>query len=272
MLIRLGYELIYEIPAPVAMTLMLRLHPSREPDIRAERIKIEPEIEVDAFTDSFGNRCERILAPAGTLRLWADAIVEDSGEPDRVSPNARQAPVEQLPHEVLPFLLNSRYCEVDKLNNTAWELFGWTQPGWPRVEAICNWVNSKVEFGYGYARATKSAMEVYVERTAVCRDFNHLALTFCRCMNIPARYVTGYLGDIGIPPSASPMDFSGWFEVYLDGAWHTYDARHNKPRIGRVLMATGRDATDVALTTAYGAAPLTSFRVWTKEVTETTLP
>jgi transglutaminase-like putative cysteine protease len=271
MLIRAGYELVFEVPAPTAMILMLRIHPSREPDIRQEKVKIEPEIEVDTFTDSFGNRCERILAPAGTLRLWADAIVWDSGEPDRVRPDAQQAPVESLPHEVLPYLFNSRYCEVDKLNDIAWELFGDTPGGWSRVKAVCDWVNSKVQFGYVYARATKSALEVFIERTAVCRDFNHLALTLCRCLNIPARYVTGYLGDIGVPASPAPMDFSGWFEVFLDGEWHTYDARHNTPRIGRILMATGRDATDVALTTSFRSTPLKSFTVWTDEVTEESL-
>lgn len=268
MLIRLGHEISFDLKEPVAMTLMLNLHPSREKDIRAYKSEVEPNIPVERFRDSFGNICGRILAPAGRLRLWADGIVEDSGELDEFNPEAEQHRVEDLPAEILQYLLNSRYCEVDKMVPIAWELFGHTEPGWARVQAICDWVHTKVTFGYAYARPTKSAVDVYIERMGVCRDFAHTALTLCRCMNIPARYVTGYLGDIGTAPNPNPMDFSGWFEVFLGGRWYTFDARHNKRRIGRVLMATGRDATDVALTTSYGSAPLTGFNVWTKEVTE----
>ncbi len=181
----------------------------------------------------------RIVAPAGTLRLWDDAIVEDNGQPDVVAPDAPQHPVEELPTNVLSYLLGSRYCEVDRLTEVAWSLFGGAPLGWPRVQAICDWVYENIQFGYQYARPTKTAYEVFVERTGVCRDFNHLALTFCRCMNIPARYASGYLGDFGVPPQPVPMDFSGWFEVYLGGRWYTFDARHNVPRIGRVLMARG---------------------------------
>lgn len=271
MLIRVGHEIIFDLKEPVAMTLMLDPHPSREKDLRAYRSLIEPEVPVEKFVDVFGNLCGRIQAPAGRVRLWADGVVQDSGLPDPVEEKAVQHPVEKLPVECLPFLLNSRYCEVDKLVPVAWELFGQTEPGWPRVQAIVDWVHEKVTFGYAYARPMKSAHDVYTERQGVCRDFAHLATTFCRCMNIPARYVTGYLGDIGVPPAASPMDFSGWFQVYLGDKWHTFDARHNKRRIGRVLMAVGRDATDVALTTSYGSAPLVGFKVWTKEVQEDVL-
>jgi len=253
------------------MTLMLDLHPTRYGDIRAYQWSVEPEGEVHHFRDVFGNVASRLVAPAGLVRFWADGIVQDSGELDRRNPDAVQHPVSELPDEVLPFLLNSRYCEVDKLVPVAWDLFGTVDPGWHRVEAICDWVNSHVSFGYSYARPTKSAYDVYVERLGVCRDFNHLALTFCRCMNIPARYATGYLGDIGVPVSTAPMDFSGWFEAYLGGEWYTFDARHNAPRIGRVVMAYGRDATDVALTTSYGNAPLAGFTVWTEEVGQETL-
>ena len=266
MLIRLGYELIFDLKEPVAMTLMLNLRPSRLHDVRAYRSSITPEIPLQTFTDQFGNTCGRIMAPAGRLKLWADGVVEDSGLPSAVVEDAIQHPVEELPDECLPFLLNSRYCEVDKLVPTAWDLFGQTEPGWKRVQAICDWVHQKVEFGYIYARPTKSAWDVLAERVGVCRDFAHTAITLCRCMNIPARYTTGYLGDIDVPRSPNPMDFSGWFEVYLGGKWHTFDARHNKRRIGRIVMAYGRDATDVALTTSYGSAPLTGFKVWTDEV------
>lgn len=268
MLIRLGYEIIFHCPEPVAMTLLLRVHPSREQSICKQSFGVEPEVEPAQWTDQFGNRCERLLAPRGKLRLWADAVVEDSGLPDIARPEAGQWPVEHLPPEVLPFLLNSRYCEVDKLTDMAWDLFGRSAPGWARVQAICDWVHAKVQFGYGYARPTKSALDVLVEGTGVCRDFTHLAITFCRCMNIPARYATGYLGDIGVPVSPSPMDFSAWFEVFLDGQWFVFDARHNAARIGRVLMARGRDATDVALTTSFGSARLDGFKVWTDEVKE----
>ncbi len=271
MLIRVGYELTFDLPEPVAMTLMLSIHPTRAADVRAYRSSVEPEIPVQTFTDAFGNTCGRILAPAGRMKLLADGVVEDSGLPDAVDESAIQHPVEELPSECVQFLFNSRYCEVDKLVPVAWDLFGNVAPGWGRVQAICNWVHEKVEFGYAFARPTKSAWDVLAERVGVCRDFSHTALTLCRCMNIPARYTTGYLGDIGVPLSASPMDFSGWFEVYLGGKWHTCDARHNVPRIGRIVMAYGRDATDVALTTSYGSAPLTGFKVWTDEVGEEAL-
>ena len=268
MLIRIGHELTFDLKEPVAMTLLLDVHPDRQSDVRAYKSRVEPDIPVHKFTDGFGNVCARIQAPAGKLKLWADGVVEDSGLPDAVVLDAEQHPVNELPDECLQFLLNSRYCEVDKLVPVAWELFGQTPLGWGRVQAICDWIHQKVTFGYAYARPTKSATDVYVERLGVCRDFAHTALTLCRCMNIPARYSTGYLGDIGVPTSASPMDFSGWFEVFLGGKWHTFDARHNKRRIGRIVMARGRDATDCALTTSYGSAPLVGFKVWTSEVGE----
>jgi transglutaminase-like putative cysteine protease len=266
MLIHLGYELVFTPPAPVPMLLMLSVHPSRVGLLRQpDQVRVDPPVPVQEFTDSFGNRCGRIVAPAGRVLLWNDTVVEDSGQPDPQQPDAVQQAVEELPPEVLPFLLASRYCEVDRLCNVAWKLFENTRPGWPRVQAVCDWVHHNVRFGYSYARPTKTAADVYKERTGVCRDFMHLAITFCRCLNIPARYATGYLGDIGVPPAPFPMDFSAWFEVYLGGRWHTFDARHNMPRIGRVLMARGRDAVDVALTTSFGPAPLEKFVVRTEE-------
>jgi transglutaminase-like putative cysteine protease len=234
-------------------------------------MRIEPDLRVHRFVDGFGNRCSRIMAPAGRLRIWDDLVVADDGQPDVVAPDARQVPIDELPTEILVFLLGSRYCEVDRLSDIAWNLFGGVTGGWARVQAVCDWVHHNVSFGYEFARPTKSAFEVYQDRKGVCRDFTHLALTFCRCLNIPARYATGYLGDIGIPPQPFPMDFSGWFEVYLDHRWYTFDARHNTPRIGRVVMARGRDAVDVALTTTFGPHTLSSFRVWTDEVPEAAL-
>ena len=269
MLIRLGYDLSFDVPAPVAMVAMLHVYPSRASDLlEPDILRLDPDVPIRQYTDAFGNACSRFLAPPGKLRLWNSTIVKDSGDPDPICSEARQIPVQDLPEQTLQYLLNTRYCEVDRLSNIACELFGQTEPGWPRVQAICDWVNQKVTFGYHFARQTKTALDVYTERCGVCRDFQHLAITFCRCLNIPARYATGYLGDIGVPPVPSPMDFSAWFEVYLEDRWWAFDARHNRPRIGRVLMAVGRDAADVAITTSFGLATLTNFTVMTEEVSE----
>lgn len=226
----------------------------------------DPVVPVELFRDSHGNVCSRLVAPAGGIRIHNLTLIEDSGLPDAAGVAAPHVPIEKLPVDVLRYLLASRYCEVDLLSNTAVELFAHTRPGWERVQAICAWVNQKVVFGYNFARPTRTALDVYTERVGVCRDFQHLAITFCRALNIPARYATGYLGDIGVPISDTPMDFSAWFEAYLGDRWWTCDARHNAARIGRVLMATGRDAADVAITTSFGLAPLRSFKVTTDEV------
>ena len=271
MLIRLGYDLQFEIPAPTPMVALLHVHPSRAHNLlEPDELHTEPALDVATYTDAFGNRCARFVAPQGHLRLTSSTLIYDSGALDEVNPNAREVPVGELPTELLCFLLNSRYCEVDRFSNIAFELFGHITPGWGRVQAICDWVHGKVAFSYPHARPTKSALDVYTERIGVCRDFQHLAITFCRAMNIPARYATGYLGDIGVPPGG-PMDFSAWFEVYLENRWWTFDARHNVPRIGRVLMATGRDAFDVAITTSFGQANLSHFFVVTEEVKEPAL-
>jgi transglutaminase-like putative cysteine protease len=267
MLIRIGHDIIFGLPAPTPFILMLSVHPTRQSLLRGtEKQQIEPYVPATNYIDYFGNRCTRIVAPAGQVRFTSDAVIEDSGLPDAIDPSAPQHAVEDLPPEVLRFLLPSRYCEVDLLAETARELFGNTPPGWGRMQTILDWVHNNVKFGYAFARATKTAAEVLRERQGVCRDFTHLAITFLRCMNIPARYATGYLGDIGVPAVPDPMDFSAWLEVYLGGKWWTVDARHNKRRIGRVLMARGRDAVDVALTTAFGVANLQRFVVWTSEV------
>lgn len=269
MLIRLGYDIEFETQSRVPMVAMLNVHPSRAKDLREpDLLRVEPDGKTESYIDSFGNRCERLIASPGTTRLWNSTLIEDSGEGDAHDFSAREVPVDQLPSDTLEFLLASRYCEVDLLTNTAVELFGGISPGWQRVQEICNWVHGKVIFGYTFARSTKTALDVYTERLGVCRDFQHLAITFCRCLNIPARYATGYLGDIGVPLSPSPMDFSAWFEAYLGDRWWTFDARHNQSRIGRVLIATGRDAADVAITTAFGSTRLTKFTVVTDEVAE----
>jgi transglutaminase-like putative cysteine protease len=267
MLIRVGYEFIFDVPAPSPMLLMLDLEPAREMTVRRPGgIQFQPYVPFEKFLDRSNNLCTRIVAPPGQLVIWDDLIVEDSGVPEPIPYGAQQIPVEELPYDVLVYLLGSRYCEVDRLSEIAWNLFGGIPGGYARVQAICDWVHNHVQFGYQFARDTKTAYDVYVEKAGVCRDFTHLALTLCRCMNIPARYATGYLGDIGVPPSPSPMDFSGWFEVYLDHRWYTFDARHNTPRIGRIVMARGRDAVDVAMTTSFGKTALNRFTVWTDEV------
>ncbi|MDR3749845.1 MAG: transglutaminase family protein [Terracidiphilus sp.] len=265
MLLRLAYDIQFEIPAPVAMVALLNVHPSRAPDLlEPDELRTEPHLDVSSYIDSFGNRCSRFVAPRGPLRLSGSTLIQDSGRPDASDWFAREHAVGDLPHEVLPFLLSSRYCEVDRFSTIAVELFGHLQPGWSRVQAICDWVHNHVTFNYQMARPTKTALDVYTERVGVCRDFQHLAITFCRALNIPARYATGYLGDIGVPV-VLPMDFSAWLEVYLDNRWWTFDARNNQPRIGRILMATGRDASDVAMTTSFGQADLRHFFVVTEE-------
>jgi transglutaminase-like putative cysteine protease len=271
MLIRLGYDIELENFQPHAIVGVLNVHPSRVADLlEPDQVKVSPEIPVEEYSDCFGNRCTRLFAPPGVLRLSNSTLIRDSGRPDPVDWDAPQVPVEKLPFETLVFLLASRYCEVDsRLSEMAWQLFSHIRPGWAQVQAICDWVHEQITFGYQFARPTKTALDVFVERNGVCRDFQHLAITLCRCMNIPARYATGYLGDIVVPPAPCPMDFSAWFEAYLGGKWWTFDARHNQPRIGRVLIATGRDAADVAITTSFGSSVLKKFSVVTDEVLNT---
>jgi transglutaminase-like putative cysteine protease len=266
MQIRVGFEIIYQFAARTPMVLMLNVHPSRAADvIEPDELRMTPTLPLARYSDAFGNVCTRLVAPAGELEIFTDALIADSGLPDAVEPRARQYEIAELPHDTLVFLLGSRYCETERVMDVAWSLFGKTLPGWPRVQAICDFVHSHVSFGYHHARATRTAAEVLAERRGVCRDFAHLAIALCRCMNIPARYCTGYLGDIGVPPEPEPMDFSAWFEVYLGGRWHAFDARHNIPRIGRIVMARGRDAADVAFSTL-GANVLKRFIVRTDEV------
>ena len=266
MQIRAGYEIAYDCPQPTPMILTLSVHPSRIHDlITLDRMRNEPPVVPNTYHDSFGNFCHVIRAPAGRLTLAADFLIRDSGEPDAISPQAEQHPLEDLPVDVLIYLLGSRYCETDRLSNEAWSLFEHVPKGWPLVQAICDYVHDRIKFGYEHASSTKTAWGAHRERCGVCRDFAHLAITLCRCMNIPARYCTGYLGDIGVPIDPNPMDFSAWFEVYLGDRWYTFDARHNTRRIGRILMGRGRDATDVAIVTSFGPCTMVSFKVVTEE-------
>lgn len=267
MLIRAGYQFAFEVYAPTPLVLMLTVRPERFVDLTTPHgIMNDRSVPLHDYRDAFDNVCTRMTLPAGLTRLSCDFTIEDSGLPDRHSPAAVQHEVKDLPNDVLIYLLGSRYCETDVLSNIAWGLFGHVTPGWQRVQAIVDFVHDHLTYGYQYARATRTAWEAYSERVGVCRDFAHLAVALCRCMNIPARYCSGYLGDIGIAPVDVAMDFHAWFEVYLGGAWHSFDARHRIPRIGRILMACGRDAADTALTTAFGSVRLAHFEVHTDEV------
>lgn len=264
--LRIGYEIVYECPQPTPMILMTHVHYSRVSDlVTPDSLITRPALPTSAYRDCFGNWCVRLVAPAGRTVLMTDTVIRDSGQPDPACQWASQVPVESLPAETLQFLLGSRYCETDRLSDIAWQLVGATQPGWERVQAICDFVHRHITFGYHFARATKSAFEVYHERGGVCRDFAHLAIALCRAVNIPARYCTGYLSDIDIPPPHSPMDFHAWFEAYLGDGWYTFDPRNNDRRVGRVLIAYGRDAADVPIAHTFGPALLSHFRVWTEE-------
>ncbi len=272
MQIRAGYEIVYQVSQPTPMLLMLTPHPSRHADLLSPHQisfthpQSDQPVAARTYTDGFGNLCTRILAPAGQLTIATQFLIADSGAPDVLSPEAAQHPIEELPDEALVFLLGSRYCDTDAMSDIAWATFGSGPTGWHRVQAVCDYVHTHIVFNYQHASATRTASDAHRERRGVCRDYAHLAVTLCRCLNIPARYCTGFLGDMGTPPPYGPMDFAAWFEVYLGGAWHSFDARNNTPRIGRILLARGRDATDVAIATTFGPCSLTGFTVITDEL------
>ncbi|MGO9991638.1 MAG: transglutaminase-like domain-containing protein [Steroidobacteraceae bacterium] len=267
MLIKLGYELVYEFAQATPMILNLNVHYSRSQDlIRTDTIVTDPAVPLSMYRDSFGNWCTRVVAPPGPFRITADGLITDSGLAEPAFPHAFEHTLESLPDETLLYLLPSRYCETELLSAFAWGMFGSMMPGWNRVQAIVDYVHGRIAFDYQSARATKTAWEAFNERRGVCRDYAHLAIALCRSLNVPARYCTGYLGDIGVPPMDAPMDFAGWFEAYLGGAWHTFDPRNNQRRIGRVLIARGRDAADVAISMTFGPNMLSKFKVWADEV------
>ncbi len=267
MKLKIGYELLYDFSQPTPVILMLNVHYSRASGLETpDHVMLTPSVAIDGYRDGFGNWCCRLVAPAGQMRVTSNVVVNDSGEPDPHEPEAKQIAIEHLPQEALVFLLPSRFCDSDRMLDLAWQHFGNAATGWARVQAICDFVHAHIAFGYEHARVTRTASEAYAERQGVCRDYAHLAIAFCRAMNIPARYCTGYLSDIGTPKPYPPGDFAAWFEAYLGGKWHTFDPRNNTPRIGRVLIARGRDAADVAITTTFGPNTLKSFRVWTDEI------
>ena len=270
MLFKIGYELTYYFPQPTPMILLVNVHASRVSDlVTPDRLIADPPVPITGYHDGFGNWCHRVLAPEGRVRLATDAIIRDSGLPDEVVPTAGQDLVEDLPNDTLVFLLGSRYCETDLLSQTAWNLFGGTERGYSRVQAICDYVHNHIAFDYQMASATRTATDAFNQRIGVCRDYAHLAVAFCRCMNIPARYCTGYLSDVGTPPPYPVGDFAAWFEAWIGGRWHIFDPRNNVPRIGRVLMARGRDAADVAIATTFGANYMEDFKVWADEIPDT---
>jgi transglutaminase-like putative cysteine protease len=267
MIIRAGYSIAFTCTAPTALLLLVHIRPERQSDLTTpDLLNVNPFVPVRTYYDRFGNLCTRLVMPPGRTDFSADFHIYDSGVAEQLPYGMRQHPVEELPDDVLMYLLGSRYCDTQRLMAIAWDLFGQYPLGWPRLEAILNFTHERIQFGYGFARNDRTASEAYEERVGVCRDYAHLAVTFCRCMNIPARYCTGYLGDIGVPRDPNPMDFSAWFEVYMEGGWHTVDARHNHPRIGRILMARGMDATDTAISVTFGNATLVDFQVITEEM------
>lgn len=272
MLIRTGFDIRFETDCDVPLLALLSVHPDREDDLRTpEVLHTEPYTPITTYLDFYGNVCSKLVIPAGGMTLCSDFVIEDSGKPDPVAPDAMNEAVENLPHETLHFLMSSRYCEVSQLGNEGWEVIAGCKTGWERVQSIVDAVHERISFDYMKASSERTARGAYDERFGVCRDFAHLAITMCRAVNIPARYCTGYLGDIGIEPIDAPMDFSAWFEAYIGGRWYAFDARHNTPRIARIVMARGRDATDAAITTAFGVAHLTRFEVHTDEVASTDL-
>jgi len=265
--LNVGYRFTYHCERATPMLFVLNIHSERAGDITVpDHIRTEPCVPITSYRDQFGNLCSRLVAPAGDFTMTASASLQDSGEPDEYAPDAWQHAVEDLPDDTLQFLLPSRYCETELLSDIAWTLMGDTPPGWARVQAICDFVHEHITFGYEHARITKTAWDAYNERTGVCRDFTHLAIALCRSMNIPGRYCTGYLTDIATAPPYTDGDFAGWFEAYLGGRWYTFDPRNNVPRIGRVLVARGRDAADVPLSHSFGPNTLTDFQVWADEI------
>jgi len=267
MLIRYGFDIELALVQPTTVVTLMDVHPSRQGDVIGESgLECSQFVPIEKFIDSYGNQSRRLTADAGTLALRLGGVLRDSGRPDETDLSAKATPLAEIPADALPFLMASRYCETDLLSSFAWSQFGGIPEGWARVQAICDYVHGRLRFSYPDARETRTAAQAMEERIGVCRDFAHLAIALCRCMNIPARFCNGYLGDIGVPPDPAPMDFNAWFEAYLGGRWYTFDARHNQPRIGRILISRGRDAADVAMITSFGPHRLSRFTIITEEL------
>jgi transglutaminase-like putative cysteine protease len=268
MQVKIGCEMVYQTNFDTPLVLLVRPRPHYHHQLLQETRRVTPQTPVHEFVDGFGNHLWRITAPAGELRIYYDALAEVIPEPDPVLPDLPGVLVQNLPDETLTFLLPSRHCPSDMVIGDAWQLFGQVTPGWPRVQAVCDWLHLNVAYSKG-SNSSTSGYEAYLARKGVCRDFAHMGVMFCRALSIPARYVCGYLPDIGVPADPTPMDFHAWFEAFVGGEWHTFDARHNIPRTGRILIGQGRDAVDVALATSYGDARLQEIRVWADQVVQT---
>jgi transglutaminase-like putative cysteine protease len=270
MLIRYGFDIALNLVQPTTTILtMMDVHSDVRCGVTEElELELTPIIPADLFVDDNGNVVRRLTAPAGVASLRLQGVFRTEGREDEVDTAAEVVPVSNLPLDALPFLRPSRYCETELLSDFAWANFGGINGGWARVQAICDFVHGRLRFSYPEARPTRTANDALSEGVGVCRDFTHLAIALCRCLNIPARYCNGYLGDIGVPPDPAPMDFNAWFEVYLGGRWFTFDARHNQPRIGRILIARGRDAADIPMIASFGSHWLTRFAVVTEEIKE----
>lgn len=267
MRIEIGCHLGYQMQNDTPVIAMLNVHYSRFGSLeRPDHLVTSPAVPIATYRDAFGNWCSRMVAPAGNFSISTQGVIADTGEPDPADPAAIQHAVEDLPSEALVYLLGSRYCETDRLSEMAWDMFGSGPTGWARVQAICDYVHNHVRFDYMAADATQTALQTWERRTGVCRDFTHLAVALCRALNLPTRYCTGYVSDIGVPLPHDSMDFAAWMEVYLSGKWWTFDPRNNVPRRGRILIAHGRDATDVPLTQTFGPNLLTGFEVVTRPI------
>ena len=268
MLVRFGYDITVFCLQDTPMITMMAARDELGDQLRRQSgVTSEPVVPTSVYRDLFGNSCRRLLAPAGLFTLRSDSVIELSPLADPVEPWLGQTAIADLPDEVLIYLLGSRYCETDRLSQFAWDRFGGIAPGHAQVQAVCDYVHNHIRFDYMNARATRTAFDAWQEQTGVCRDFAHLAIALCRCLNIPTRYVNGYIPDIGVPVTG-PMDFAAWMEVYLDGAWRTFDPRNNIPRIGRIVVAYGRDAADVPLIHSFGPHVLQKFQIWADEVAE----
>lgn len=266
MRVRVGCRFAYESSYPTPMLLVVRPRHDYNHTVIDEHWEIEPPIPLHAYVDSFGNHIWRLQAPEGILNISYDAVADVPPTADPQHWHLPKTPVEDLPDDVIVYTLPSRHCPSDLFVNDAWNMFGHIEGGWTQVQAVCNWLHGNVTYGSGSSTSVTTGWDAYQARRGVCRDFAHMGISFCRALNFPARYVCGYLPDINVPFDPAPMDFHAWFEVYMDGAWHTFDARHNRPRTGRVLIATGRDAVDVAFATIFGNTLLTNFKVWADQV------
>ncbi|HSH61638.1 MAG TPA: transglutaminase family protein [Acidimicrobiales bacterium] len=265
MRLRVGCEFTFESIGPTPSVWQVRARPDDEHRILSEELEVPAGASSTSYRDGYGNVCDRLVLGEGSNRVRYDATLEVKDTPDEVDPGTPQVPVEDLPDDTLLFLLPSRFCLSDVLHGRAWELFGDGPAGAAKVQAVCDWVHDHIEYAPGSTDPLTTAVQVVESGTGVCRDYAQVGVTFCRSLNIPARYVSGYLPNINASVPEDPMDFCSWFEAYLGGGWWTFDPRNNEPRVGRVVIGRGRDAADVAMVTSFGAPTLQAMKVWAEE-------